>query len=184
MAIKRILKYPQDEAELRKKSEPVAQVDDEIKALIQDLKDTLAAEGGAGLAAAQIGVHKRVALVVFGQDEGEMKPPLAIINPQIIKSGPLAEGFDGCLSIPDLMTWSTPRPAHLVFTALDENGKKIRMKVKGIDARVVDHEIDHLEGVLYLDKLTDMNELYTTQINEEGKSVAVPVHKVIKKKQG
>lgn len=181
MAIREIVKYPKDDAILRQKSEPVAQVDDEIRALIQDLKDTLAAEGGAGLAAPQIGVHKRVALVCFGQDEGEIKPPLAVINPQIVKAGSMEEGFDGCLSIPNLMTWSVPRPAHLTFTALDENGKRIKLKVKGIDARVVDHEIDHLDGVLYLDKMTDMNELYTTQVDAEGKTVPVRVSKLIKK---
>jgi peptide deformylase len=115
MAVRTILKFPQDEAGLRKKSQPVKRNDSELQSLIQDLKDTLATQPGAGLAAPQIGVHKRVALVRFGQDEGEMQEAFAIINPVIRQRGSLVRGFDGCLSMPGLVTWDTKRPQWLSF---------------------------------------------------------------------
>src|SRR5439155_21473019 len=144
MAVRRILKYPRDEARLRRKSVEIKRLDAETKRLIGDLKDTLATHSGAGLAAPQIGIYKRVALVRFGQGQGEMDAPCAIINPVIVERGPLAKGFDGCLSLPGQITWDTLRPAWLVFAARDENWKKIEMRVQGIDAIVVDDEVDHL----------------------------------------
>ncbi|HLV34993.1 MAG TPA: peptide deformylase [Spirillospora sp.] len=168
MAVRKILLYPQDEAALRQKSNEVRRGDPQLQSLIQDLKDTLATQEGSGLAAPQIGVHKRVALVVFGQDEGELQPPLAIINPRIIQQGPLTRGFDGCLSVPGLYTWDTLRPQWLVFTARDEHWRKIQMRVEGADARGVSHEVDHLDGVLFLDHLDADSKLYIRQQDSEG----------------
>lgn len=179
MAVRRVLKYPKDEARLRKKSTPVKKLDAETKALIKDLKDTLATQEGAGLAAPQIGVHKRVALVVFGQDEGEMQPPLAIINPVILERGPMHETFDGCLSIPRLYTWDSPRPQWLVFKARDENWNEIQMRVEGADAAVVEHEVDHLDGVLFLDRLPKGARLYVPVRGEDGKEKFVPLDEVV-----
>ena len=184
MTVQRILRYPEDEAALRQKSAKVGRIDDEILALIADLMDTLAANPGAGLAAPQIGVHKRVTIVRFGQDDEkkdgtgkkEMEQPLALINPEIVKAGVPATGFDGCLSIPNLLTWSTVRPSVLTFRALTADGKTIRRTVKGIDARLVHHEIDHLDGVLFLDRLKDMDDLFIVKHDENGKPRLVPVN--------
>lgn len=173
MAVRKILKYPQDEAKLRRKSAEVKRLDVEVRALIRDLKDTLATQSGAGLAAPQIGVLKRVALVCFGQEQGEMQPPLAIINPVIVESGPLATGFDGCLSIPKLVTWDTLRPSWLVFRARDENWKSFEMRVEGIDAIVVHHEVDHLNGVLFLDRMSKGGKLYAVRTDENGEEKLV-----------
>ena len=169
MAVRKILKYPADDAKLRRKSAEVKRLDAETKALIDDLKDTLAAETGAGLATPQIGVLKRVALVCFGQDAGEIQPPLVLINPIILETGPLRTGFDGCLSMPGLATWDTLRPSWLTFRARGEDWKKIEMRVEGIDARVVQHEVDHLNGILYLDRLAKGGKMFVVEIDDEGK---------------
>lgn len=168
MTVRKILKYPADNAKLRRKSAEVKRLDAETRVLIADLRDTLASETGAGLAAPQIGVLKRVVLVVFGQDAGEMQPPLVLINPVIVEAGPLATGFDGCLSMPGLATWDTLRPSWLTFRARGEDWKKIEMRVDGIDARVLQHEVDHLNGVLYLDRLPKGGKMYVAEVDENG----------------
>jgi peptide deformylase len=168
MTIRKILLYPQDAAVLTAKSAEVKRHDSQIKELSDDLKETLLANPGAGLAAPQIGVLKRMTAVRFGQDEGEMGEPMVLINPRIIKRGPLETGFDGCLSMPGLATWDTPRPSWLVFTARDEDWKPIEMRVEGIDARLVDHEVDHLDGKLYLDYLRPGAKLYAISKDEKG----------------
>jgi peptide deformylase len=170
MTIRKILMYPEDRKKLRKKSTLIESPKD-AKELIQDLKDTLAANPGAGLAAPQIGVHKCVIVVRFGQDEGEMDNPIGLINPKIIEEGELVAGFDGCLSIPGLFTYDTPRPSWLIITAINETGKKIKLKLSGIDARLVHHEIDHLEGIVYLDRLPQGGKLYKSETSEEDSSV-------------
>jgi peptide deformylase len=173
LTVRKILYYPENNAALRKKSAEVKRLDAETRALIADLKDTLAEEPGAGLAAPQIGVYKRVALVRFGQDKGEMEPPLALINPTIVEAGPLGKGFDGCLSLPGLITWDTLRPTWLVFRARDENWKKIEQRVEGIDAIVVHHEIDHLNGVLFLDRMEAGGKIYVVRHREDGEEYLV-----------
>ena len=172
MAIKRLLYYPGDEALLRRKSLPAANLKNKrLKRLIQDLKDTLASLPGAAIAAPQIGVHKRVTVVKFGQnDEDDEQPMLTLINPEIVESGEPAPGFDGCLSIPDIYTWDTPRPSWIRFRARGEDGSPIVRRVEGMDARVLHHEIDHLDGILFLDRLRDPAELYTPVEGADGKT--------------
>ena len=179
MPVKKILQYPRDEAKLRKKSAAVKRLDADVKLLITDLKDTLATQAGAGLAAVQIGVLQRVALVRFGQDQGEMEPPLAIINPVILERGPLVDSFDGCLSIPKLYTWDSPRPSWLMFKARDEHWNEIRMRVEGADASVVDHEVDHMNGMLFLDRLAEGAQLYVPRRDENGEEKLVPLASAI-----
>lgn len=175
MAIRKILIYPQEEEALRKKSKTVKKIDAPVQALIRDLKETLLSQPGAGLAAPQIGVHKRVVVVRFGQEAGdesrEMDPPMALINPVILEEGPLEKGFDGCLSIPGISTWDTKRPTWLRFRAQDEKGKPFEMKVEGIDSILVHHEIDHLNGVLFLDRLEPDAKLYVTVETDEGQKL-------------
>jgi peptide deformylase len=179
MAVRKILKYPHDETKLRRKSAEIKRIDAETKALIRDLKDTLETVPGAGLAAVQIGVLKRVALVRFGQDKGEMEPPLVIINPMIVEKGPLEKGFDGCLSMPGLVTWDTLRPTWMVFTARDEHWNKIKLRVEGIDSIVVHHELDHMDGVLFLDRLDKDGKLFISQIDEDGEEHLIELGKMV-----
>ena len=145
-----------------------------LKPLIQDLKDTLETQPGAAIAAPQIGVLKRVTVVMFGQnDDDEVEPMLALVNPEIIAAGELEAGFDGCLSIPNIYSWDTPRPSWIEFRAWGEEGGVIQRRVSGMDARVLHHEIDHLDGVLFLDRLRDPEELYTPVKGADGESTMV-----------
>ena len=180
MAVRHILKYPKEEEGLRKKSRPIKRNDPDLPALIQDLKDTLATQAGAGLAAPQIGVYKRIALVALGQDDEDgMREPIAIINPVIKKKGSPKKGFDGCLSMPGWITWDTKRPEWLEFTAFDENWEPINMRVEGVDARVVSHEIDHLDGVLYLDYFDEDSKLYFVTQDENGEEKLVNITQMV-----
>lgn len=161
MTVQRVLLYPSDAQALRQKSAPIEAVDDAAKTLIVDLKETLATQPGAGLAAPQIGVHQRVVLVCLGQDTDDgLQPPIALINPIILEEGEYGRGFDGCLSLPNVLTWDTLRPTWLRFSAQDEDGNPFEMRVEGIDAIVVHHEIDHLEGVLFWDRLPEDGRLF------------------------
>ncbi len=172
MAVKKLVYYPQDEARLRQLSKPIHSLKNKkLKRLIQDLKDTLEAHPGAAIAAPQIGALKRVAVVKFGQnDDDDEQAMLTLINPEIIAAGKLEAGFDGCLSIPDIYTWDTLRPSWIQFQALGEDGANIDRRVEGMDARVIHHEIDHLDGVLFLDRLRDPQELYTPVRGDDGKT--------------
>ena len=173
MAVKRLVMYPKHEARLRRVSKPVANLRAKsLRRLIQDLKDTLETQPGAAIAAAQIGVLKRVTVVKFGQEEdAEEEPMLALVNPEIIAAGADEAGFDGCLSIADIFTWDVPRPTWIRFKALDETGRPFERLVEGMDARVIHHEIDHFNGVLFLDRLQDPTELYTPVPDGNGETV-------------
>ena len=175
MAVKRLIYYPQDEALLRQKSLRVSNLKNKrLKRLIQDLKDTLSSQPGAAIAAPQIAVFKRVAIAKFGQnDDDEEEPMLTLINPEILEAGEPATGFDGCLSIPDIYTWDTPRPSWIRFRATGEDGSEIVRRLEGMDARVLHHEIDHLDGILFLDRLRDLEELYTPVEGDDGKTKMV-----------
>ena len=175
MAVKRLIYYPQHEALLRRRSGRVANLRNKrLKRLIQDLKDTLESQQGAAIAAPQIGVFKRVTVASFGQnDDARQEPMLTLINPEILEAGADKPGFDGCLSIPDIYTWDTPRPSWLRFRALGEDGRAIVRRLDGLDARVLHHEIDHLDGKLFLDRLRDPEELYTPVEGADGKTTMV-----------
>ena len=136
---------------LRQKSPPVAQVDDAVRRLVDDLFETMRAAKGVGLAANQIGVARRVAVVDIGEED---PPALVLINPVIIERGEEDEtAEEGCLSIPDIFGDVT-RPLHVVVEALDQEGRRSRVAAHGYKARAIQHEIDHLDGILFLDHLS------------------------------
>jgi peptide deformylase len=136
---------------LRQQSPPVARVDEAVRQLVDDLFETMRAAKGVGLAANQIGVAQRVAVVDTGDED---PPPLALINPVILDRGDeLETAEEGCLSIPDIFG-DVERPAHIVLEALDRDGKKFRVEAHGYKARAIQHEIDHLDGILFLDHLS------------------------------
>lgn len=181
MAIRDIVLYKNNEKVLRKKSEPVRVVNRRVKKLIRDLKDTLLDRpDGVGLAAPQIGVHSRVALVRLGahsDDDREPDPPIALIDPEIVEAGDDKKDFDGCLSFPGLFA-ETVRPHRLRVKGLDEWGKPFDRVFEGFDAVVVHHEIDHLEGILFIDRIKSIEDLYQLREDEEGRLVRVPVSAV------
>lgn len=124
-----------------------------IAELIQDMKDTLQHEGGIGLAAPQIGVNKRI-VILGGRDDAI--PLTILINPKITPlSQEIELAFEACLSLPDLMG-AVPRYKRIQFSALDAAGKSITHEVEDYHARVVQHECDHLDGVLYPMRLEDL----------------------------
>ena len=131
---------------LRERSAEVAAVDERVRAFITDLFETMDAEEGAGLAANQVGVAERVAVVDADGDR------FAMVNPRIVETGGRQTGEEGCLSIPDVFG-DVARADRVVFEALDEEGRPYRKEVTGLAARAVQHEIDHLDGVLFIDHL-------------------------------
>ena len=136
---------------LRQRATPVARVDDAVRRLVDDLFETMRAAKGVGLAANQIGIAQRVAVV----DVGEEQPPaLVLINPVITKRSEEVEvAEEGCLSIPEIFG-DVGRPMRVEVEALDRDGRPYRIEVGGYKARAVQHEIDHLDGVLFLDHLS------------------------------
>jgi peptide deformylase len=136
---------------LRQQSPPVARVDDDVRRLVEDLFETMRAAKGVGLAANQIGVTQRVCVVDVGEED---PPPLALINPVVVERSEAQDtAEEGCLSIPDIFGDVT-RPLRVVVDALDLEGKPIRIDAHGYKARAIQHEIDHLDGILFLDHLS------------------------------
>ncbi len=178
MAIRPIVLYNKNQAALRKKSEPVRAVNRRVKKLVKDLKDTLLSrDDGIGLAAPQINEHSRVVVVQLGgrgDDKDKLSPPIALINPEIVEAKNDQRDFDGCLSFPGLYA-ETARPHYLRVTGLDENGKPFDRVFEGFDAVVVHHEIDHLDGVLFIDRVENLEDMYTVREDENGELVRVPV---------
>jgi peptide deformylase len=163
---------PKYEKMLRRKSKPVKRVDREVRRLVRDLRDTLETQAGVGLAAPQIGVLTRVCLVTVGTEDDEGKQSgreeeiIALINPEILEEGTLERGYDGCLSIPGLQGF-TRRPVTLRVRALDEEGDTVEYEFTGMDARVAAHEIDHLDGILYFDRMDTLEDLFYLVEDEE-----------------
>lgn len=157
MAIRDILKM--GNPDLLKVSEPVDFEKDDLATLIEDMKETMKANDGAGLAAPQIGIFKR--LVIFGFDtndrypEADSVPFTVLINPIITPlSDEKENGWEGCLSVPGLRG-VVPRYTHIKYEGYDAEGKKIEREVEDFHARVVQHECDHLDGILYPMKIED-----------------------------
>lgn len=136
---------------LRQRAEPVAAVDDAVRELVEDLFETMYAARGVGLAANQVGVARRVAVVDVGK---EVPEPLVLINPEIVEVGDDTEiTEEGCLSIPEIFG-DVERPMRVVVRALDKDGTRFDLESAGYQARAIQHEIDHLDGVLFLDHLS------------------------------
>jgi peptide deformylase len=136
---------------LRQKAAAVAQVDDTVRGLVDDLFETMRAAKGVGLAANQIGVARRVAVVDIGDED---PPPLVLIDPVIVERGEEDEtAEEGCLSIPEIFG-DVVRSERVVVEALDQEGRRYRAEARGYKARAIQHEIDHLDGILFLDHLS------------------------------
>jgi peptide deformylase len=181
MTVRNIVLYAQDAETLRKKSRLVIGISRSIQRLIQDLKDTLIHNSdGIGLAAPQINVHRQVIVVCLGgrNEEGrEPNPPVALINPKIIEVSDEQRDFDGCLSFPGLFG-ETVRPHYLNVSGLDEWGKPFECVFDGFDAVVVHHEIDHLNGKLFIDRVESIDDLYQVRMDENGQLIRIPVQAV------
>jgi peptide deformylase len=154
MSLKPIITLP--DRRLRLKSEPVAGVDDEVRKLMDDMLETMYDAPGIGLAAIQVAVPKRVIVIDIARREDEQAPadPLFIANPEILWASEEESAYEeGCLSIPDYRE-EVFRPAQIKFAYLDRQGKRQEMDADGLLATCVQHEIDHLNGVLFIDHIS------------------------------
>ena len=161
---------------LRVVASPVTEFDDALQKTLEDMAETMYAERGVGLAAPQIGVNRRV--IVMHAHQGEDDPRgrlLGLVNPEIVERGPTSE-FDeeGCLSIPGIRA-DVLRPTEIVIEAQDHEGDEIRLELCEFEARVFQHEVDHLDGVLFTDHLDGLTrevllrQYEVQQAGEEGK---------------
>ena len=143
-----ILVYPDDR--LRKVAAPVSAVDDAVRSLVDDMFETMYDAPGVGLAATQIDVHERIVVIDVSEDKDE---PLTLINPEILDSKGKLVGEEGCLSIPGIYE-NVDRAESIVFKALDREGVPYEMEADGLLAVCVQHEVDHLDGKLFVDYLS------------------------------
>ncbi|UCG86024.1 MAG: peptide deformylase [Gemmatimonadota bacterium] len=135
---------------LREVSTAVGQVDNAIRQLVEDLFDTMRADDGVGLAANQVGIARRVAVVEVSDE-----PSVVLIDPMIVEREGKVRGEEGCLSIPDIFG-DVDRAERVVVETTTLEGERIRVEASDLRARVIQHEIDHLDGVLFIDHLSPM----------------------------
>ncbi len=152
MAVLEILTYPDER--LRQVSQPVEQFDAVLHARIDDLEQTrLAGPGAVGIAAPQAGWFRRVLIVdVSGRKKTSSHGHLILVNPEITEWDGFAMGREGCLSVPDY-TGNVVRAERIRLEALDREGKELSFDMDGFEARAIQHEMDHLDGLLFLDRL-------------------------------
>jgi len=178
MAVREIILYSEDEAALRVKSKAISRLNQKVIHLIRDLKDTLeASSDGIGLAAPQINVHRRVVIACPGTvEDGKWQagPAQVFINPEIVEASDERKDFDGCLSFPGIYG-ETIRPHHLRIIGFDEQGNPFDRVYDGFNAVIVHHEMDHLDGVLFIDRIENPQDLYTLRENERGEIIRAPV---------
>lgn len=150
MATLDILVYPDDR--LRTVAKPVSTVDDSVRNVLDDMFETMYDAPGVGLAATQVNIHERIVVIDVSEDKNQ---PIALINPQIISTEGAAEGEEGCLSIPGVYE-NVKRAEKVKFSALDRDGKTYEMEADGLLAVCVQHEVDHLDGKMFVDYLSGM----------------------------
>ena len=140
---------------LRKESEPIEKVDNDLRKLLDDMLETMYAAPGIGLAAVQVGILKRLIVIDISKDK-EKKNPLFLINPKIVsKSKNTSIYEEGCLSLPGHFA-EIERPAECQINFLDYNGKKKEISAKGLLSTCIQHELDHLNGILFIDYLSKL----------------------------
>ena len=151
---------------LKKKSRDVENIDDRLQTLIDDMIDTMHENNGVGLAAVQVGILKRLLVIDLYDDKG----PIVMINPIILKEKGEQEVEEGCLSFPNQFA-KIIRPAEVVVEYLDRNGNKIKLKAKELLAQAVSHEVDHLNGEVFIDKIIPGTLEYITPDDEKDKNM-------------
>src|SRR5205807_8026487 len=152
MALRTI--YGFEHPTLREKAKRVPKVDASIIKLIDDLAETMLAAPGAGLAAPQIGVPLRVIVV-----KGEENQVVGLVNPELVKGEGVQVGYEGCLSYPGWIG-EVARYEDVVIKGRNRHGKEVRLKASGFTARAYQHELDHLDGILFIDRLTSLDTLH------------------------
>jgi peptide deformylase len=170
MSVLEILTYPDER--LKQESTPVEQVDDELRAFIAELEQTMdAGPGGVGIAAPQVGRFERIVIV----DCTRTRKPvpnhgrLYLINPEITEWEGMVVGREGCMSVPDY-TGNVIRAEAVALKALDLQGNELELRCEGFEARAIQHEMDHLDGMLFLDRLVSRrNDLFKRKVYQKEK---------------
>lgn len=150
MARLQILEFP--DPRLRTRARPVEQVDAGVRKLIDDMFETMYAAPGIGLAATQVNVHQRVLVIDVSEAHDR---PLALVNPEVVARDGIEETEEGCLSVPGIYE-TVKRAEQIKVRALDREGKQIEFDAEGLLAVCIQHEIDHLDGKLFVDYLSDL----------------------------
>jgi len=150
MAILDILHFP--DPRLRTRAEPVADVTDAVRQLVDDMFETMYAAPGIGLAATQVNVHQRVVVIDLSQDQDQ---PMVFINPEILEKTGVEEMDEGCLSVPGFYE-RVQRADRVKVRALDRQGQRFELDADGLLAVCIQHEIDHLDGKLFVDYLSQL----------------------------
>lgn len=150
--IRRILHHPDER--LRRKAEPVREVTDEIRALLADMAETMYSAPGIGLAAIQIGVARRVVVIDLSEERNQLQ---AFVNPEIYETEGEQILEEGCLSVPGIFEPVT-RAGHVKVRALDAHGRPFELDASGLLASCIQHEIDHLDGKLFVDRLSRLKQ--------------------------
>lgn len=164
MAVLKIAKHPEDDDVLRRPATPVVKITEKTRQLIQDMIETMGDAVGVGLAAPQVFVSQR--LFVYDTGDGAK----ALINPEVLESEGEELGTEGCLSIPRLQG-DVVRSTKMVVSGLNQHGRRVRLEVNDFPARVFQHEIDHLNGVLFTDRaLKESLHWLTDEEEDERKS--------------
>jgi peptide deformylase len=170
MSVLTVLTYP--DPFLRRPMAPVAQFDDTVRRVIADMTETMYAEPGVGLAATQVGIDRRI--IVYDVSGPDTPPqPQALVNPDIV----LAEGEqlsenEGCLSVPNFRA-DVPRAWRVEVTGINRGGRSVRIDAEGFPAIVLQHEIDHLNGILFIDRISRLKrELYKRRVRKQLKHSA------------
>jgi peptide deformylase len=167
MAKLKILEYP--DPRLRTRAKKVEKVDDELRKLIDDMFETMYAAPGIGLAATQINVHKRLLVADVSDDQSE---PVVLINPEIVEADDEGLSEEGCLSVPGIYE-PVRRFQHVRVRSLDRDGKETEVDAYGLLAVCIQHEMDHLEGKLFVDYLSELKRQRIRKKMQKGRRDAV-----------
>jgi len=168
MAILEILEYP--DQRLRTRAQPVERMDEELRQLARDMLETMYAAPGIGLAATQVNVHKRVLVADVSEDRSS---PHVLINPEIIEKDGVQVAEEGCLSVPGVYD-AVERAEHIRVRSLDLDGQPFELEAEGILAVCIQHEMDHLEGKLFVDYLSDLKRQRIRKKLEKSRRLQVP----------
>ena len=169
MAILDILHFP--DPRLRNKAKPVAQVDDSIRRLVDDMLETMYQAPGIGLVATQVNVAQRIVVIDISEERND---PLCLINPQILEKQGAEEMEEGCLSVPGVFELVS-RAVQIRVRALDRKGDTFEMEAEGLLAVCIQHELDHLEGKLFVDYLSSLKrQRIRKKLEKEGRQPAAP----------
>lgn len=141
---------------LRESAQEVEEVDDEIRALVEDMFETMYLAEGIGLAAPQVGISKRVIIVDLGEADEDQVGAVALVNPRVVEASRKTDKApEGCLSIPGIED-VVERPEKVTVEGLDPHGKLVTMEVSGLLGRALQHEIDHTNGILFIDRVSPL----------------------------